>query len=59
VRGRTSEIRDVEGSIAPELLAAQEEEKQLSNVPQDYILSTGFRAGRERRGRARSRRKSQ
>ncbi|GAA5865968.1 hypothetical protein JCM3774_005542 [Rhodotorula dairenensis] len=38
---RLSEIRDVEGSIAPELLAAQEEEKQLSNVPQDYILSAG------------------
>ncbi|KWU47342.1 nucleolar GTP-binding protein 2 [Rhodotorula sp. JG-1b] len=38
---RLSEIRDVEGSIAPELLAAQEEENQLSNVPQDYILSAG------------------
>ncbi|GAA5987009.1 hypothetical protein JCM10908_000990 [Rhodotorula pacifica] len=37
---RLSEIRDVEGSIAPELLAA-EEEKQLSNVPQDYILAAG------------------
>ncbi|GAA6012517.1 hypothetical protein JCM8202_003355 [Rhodotorula sphaerocarpa] len=38
---RLSEIRDIEGSIAPELLAAQEEDKQLSNVPQDYILSAG------------------
>ncbi|POY73586.1 hypothetical protein BMF94_3119 [Rhodotorula taiwanensis] len=38
---RLSEIRDVEGSIAPELLAAQEEENQLSNVPQDYILAAG------------------
>ncbi|BGP07304.1 GTPase required for pre-60S ribosomal subunit nuclear export and maturation [Rhodotorula toruloides] len=38
---RLSEIRDADGSLAPEILAAQEEEKQLSNVPQDYILSAG------------------
>ncbi|GJN89603.1 hypothetical protein Rhopal_002590-T1 [Rhodotorula paludigena] len=38
---RLSDIRDIEGSLAPEVVAAQEEEKQLSNVPQDYILSAG------------------
>ncbi|GAA6022137.1 hypothetical protein JCM10207_000774 [Rhodosporidiobolus poonsookiae] len=38
---RLSEIRDVEGSLAPEVIAAQEAESQLGNVPRDYILSAG------------------
>ncbi|GAA6054380.1 hypothetical protein JCM3770_002228 [Rhodotorula araucariae] len=38
---RLSDLRDVEGTLAPEVLAAQEAEAQLGNVPQDWILSAG------------------
>ncbi|GAA5872151.1 hypothetical protein JCM1840_006335 [Sporobolomyces johnsonii] len=36
-----SDLRDAEGSIAPEQLAREAEENQLSNVPQDWILGAG------------------
>ncbi|BGP47357.1 GTPase required for pre-60S ribosomal subunit nuclear export and maturation [Rhodotorula kratochvilovae] len=38
---RLSDLRDVEGTLAPEVLAAQQEEAQLGNVPQDWILAAG------------------
>ncbi|GAA6039085.1 hypothetical protein JCM8097_005312 [Rhodosporidiobolus ruineniae] len=38
---RLSEIRDAEGSLAPEVLAAQEADAQLGNAPQDWILGAG------------------
>jgi hypothetical protein len=38
---RLSEIRDAEGSLAPELVKAEEEEAKLGNVPQDWILAAG------------------
>ncbi|GAA5933790.1 hypothetical protein JCM1841_002125 [Sporobolomyces salmonicolor] len=36
-----SDLRDAEGSIAPEQLAREAEENMLSNVPQDWILGAG------------------
>ncbi|GAA5975138.1 hypothetical protein JCM11641_004363 [Rhodosporidiobolus odoratus] len=38
---RLSEIRDAEGSLAPEVLAAQEEDAALGNAPTDWILAAG------------------
>ena len=38
---RLSDIRDVEGTLAPEVLAAQEEDAKLGRVPQDWILAAG------------------
>lgn len=38
---RLSDLRDVEGTLAPEVLAAQEADAKLGNVPQDWILSAG------------------
>ncbi|BGP15275.1 hypothetical protein JCM10213_008303 [Rhodosporidiobolus nylandii] len=38
---RLSDIRDAEGSLAPEILAAQEEDAALGNAPRDWILAAG------------------
>ncbi|GAA6063740.1 hypothetical protein JCM10212_000779 [Sporobolomyces blumeae] len=36
-----SDLRDTEGTLAPEVLRQQEEESQLGNVQQDWILGAG------------------